>query len=98
MSDTDYHGQEYQEGVEATAAPAAPQAAHDGPVRQGGTGGTFGRVIILGNYGALCASSQTLEFRNITLAQARKLKWDYFGLCHSVMTCYGQGGDVVHEE
>ena len=53
---------------------------------------------MIGNYGALCASSQTREIRDITLAQARKLKWDYFGVCHSVMTCYGQGGDVVHEE
>lgn len=97
MSDTDYHGQEYQEGVEAADAPAAPEAAHDGPVAQGGTG-TFSRVILIGNYGVLCASSQSLEFRNITLAQARKLKWDYFGVCSCVMTCYGQGGDVVHEE
>ncbi len=31
---------------------------------------------------------------NLTLAQARKLKWDYYGLCSCVMTCYGPNGDV----
>jgi len=92
----DYHGQEFHEGVEATEVPPAPAA--DGPIRQGGTGGVFSRVVIIGNYGALCASSHTLTWNNITLAQARKLKWDYYGVCSSVMTCYGPNGDVVHEE
>jgi len=92
----DYHGQEAREGVEAVDAPPAPGG--DGPIRQGGTGGVFSKVVMIGNYGALCGSSQTVTRYNLTLAQARKLKWDYFGVCSCVMTGYGPNGDVVHEE
>ena len=91
----DYQGQEFREGAEAKDAPPAPGT--DGLLRQGGTGGVFSRVVMLGNYGALCGSSQTLTFSNVTEAQARKLKWDYYGVCSCVMTCYGPNGDVILE-
>jgi hypothetical protein len=39
-----------------------------------------------------------LWFRGVTITQARKLKWDYFGVCGAVMTCYDAGGVVRHEE
>ena len=41
---------------------------------------------------------QTLWFRGVTITQARKLKWDYFGVCGAVITCYDAGGVVRYEE
>lgn len=98
--DESYHGQEFVEGQEATGVPQlADQLDADSPARGPGQDiSVYSRVIITGNFGAFCAQSQVLTFYQITLAQARKRKWDYFGLCSSVMTCYDQHGEPVHEE
>lgn len=99
-SDEDYHGQAFVEGHDAAGVPErADQLDADIPVRGPGQDiSVYSRVIITGNYGAFCAQSQVLTFYQITLAQARKRKWDYFGVCSSVMTCYDAHGDPVHEE
>lgn len=96
---SDYHGQEYVEGQDAQGVPAGPggsgeeRLTDDGSIQE-----RYASVVMIGNFGALCAQNQTLEFENITLAQARKLKWDYFGVCGAVMTCYDAQGTVRHEE
>jgi hypothetical protein len=53
---------------------------------------------MIGHYGALCAGNQTLRFNNISLGQARQLRWDNFGVCGAQMTCFDSQGNVVHEE
>ena len=94
----EYHGQEYVEGQEAIEAPPNPKemVLADEAIERGT--GTYAQVTMIGNYGPFCAQPQTLRFSNISLAQAKKLKWDYFGLCGAVMTCFDLQGNVVHEE
>ncbi len=100
--DGKYHGQEYLEGQDAAGVPEqADESDASGEERGPGAGfdiSEYSRVVITGNFGAFCAQNQVLTFHNITLAQARKRKWDYFGMCPSVMTCYDQSGKPVHEE
>lgn len=95
-----YHGQEYVEGQDASDVPPNEDGAIDAQVaRAPGTDiSVYSRVVITGNYGLLCAQNQVVQYYNITLAQARKRKWDYFGVCPSVMTCYDAHGKPVHEE
>lgn len=96
---SDYHGQEYVEGQDAQDVPDDPSGSgaerftDDGTIQE-----RYAQVTLIGNYGALCAQRQTLRYKGITLAQARKLKWDYFGLCGAVMTCFDENGVVRHEE
>lgn len=98
--DGKYHGQEYIEGREASDVPtmagdASVEALDRAPGEQIEE---YLRVIITGNYGFACAQQQVLTYHNITLAQARKRKWDYFGVCPSTMTCYNKHNEPVHEE
>ncbi|HVF57511.1 MAG TPA: hypothetical protein VM934_15255 [Pyrinomonadaceae bacterium] len=97
----DYSGQEYVEGQEARDVPPMPgesgkQALSDTRIKQGA--GSYAKVTMIGHYGGFCAQKQTLSFRDVTLKQARQLKWDYYGNCSVTMTCYDSQGNVVHEE
>jgi len=99
----DWHGQEYVEGKDAEKAPPKPHAAPSasGLLRDPGPGDeiqVYSHVEIQGNYGMLCADQQHITLRSVTLAQAQKAKWDYFGLCSSQMTCYDENGKPVHQE
>ena len=99
-----YYGQEHVEGREAQDVPDQPEA--DAP--EGDRGGhfpgpppnipEFSRVVISGSYGLGCGGKQTLQYFNITLAQARQRKWDFFGFCSNTMTCYDMHGHPVWEE
>ena len=96
---SDYHGQEYVEGQDAQGVPPGPGGSGEERLTDDGTiPERFARVVMIGNYGIGCANPQTLRYNGVTLAQARKLKWDYYGLCGAVMTCYDADGVVRHEE
>lgn len=98
--DGGYHGQEFVEGQDASDVPSINGNAIDA-LNERGPGSdisVYSRVVITGNYGLLCAQNQVVQYYDITLAQARKRKWDYFGVCPSVMTCYDTHGKPVHEE
>jgi hypothetical protein len=99
----DYHGQEYVAGQAARDVPAKPGGndGDSGMLRDPGPGNdiqVYSRVEIQGNYGAFCAQHQTTHLHDVTLEQARKVKWDYYGVCSSQMTCYDQSGKPVHQE
>ena len=100
--DGDYHGQEFVADQEPSEAPGQPAEADAidalGHAPLGGPIAEFSRVVISGSYGAFCAQKQVLEYFDITLAQARRRKWDYFGVCGSTMTCYDSDNNPVHEE
>ncbi len=95
-----YHGQPFIAGQEAHGVPAVDGDPGEALTERGpGTDiSVYSRVVITGNYGLLCAQTQEVQYYDITLAQARKRKWDYFGVCPSVMTCYDSHGKPVHEE
>ena len=96
-----YHGQEYVEGEEAERAPPRPAMSASGLLGDPDPGEeiqVYSHVELQGNYGALCADRQHITLRGVTLAQAQKAKWDYFGLCPSQMTCYDENGKPVHQE
>ena len=92
-----HHGRENAEAkMEDAAAPSA--ALKERPsILPGGTG-TYAQVTMIGHYGALCAGNQMLRFKNVSLAQARQLRWDNFGVCGAQITCFDSQGNVVHEE
>jgi len=92
----DYRGQKHVEGQSAVSAPPAPLAALAAGIPAGT--GTYAQVTMIGHYGLACAQDQTLRFRNVSLAQARQIKWDNFGVCGAQMTCFDNQGNVVHEE
>lgn len=92
---TGYGGREYREGQSAQDVPPAPQSDAES-LRDGA--GSYARVRLIGHCGAGCARRQTLDFQNVMLAQARQLRWDYYGLCGAQMTCYDRAINGVHEE
>jgi hypothetical protein len=95
-----YHGQAYVEGEQAKDAPDQ-EGTRGGLLRDPGPGqdiSVYSHVEMQGNFGFGCTQQQHITLRSVTLAQAQKAKWDYFGLCPSQMTCYDENGKPVHEE
>ena len=94
----DYHGQEFIDGQPPADVPAMEESkSNSDSMRPQGTG-AYSKVVMIGNYGFGCSQQQTLRFANVSLAQARKLKWDYYGVCGAQMSCYDESGNIVHEE
>ncbi|MBI2909916.1 MAG: hypothetical protein HYX92_19935 [Chloroflexi bacterium] len=93
----DYHGQKHQLEKGAEQVPPRPAEVSATDAGTWGTG-SYAHVRMIGHYGLLCVEKQTLDFHRVTLAQARQLRWDYYGVCGAQMTCYDAQGNVVHEE
>jgi len=92
-----HHGRENAEANVADAAPPSAALKERTSTAPAGTG-LYAQVTMIGHYGALCAGNQTLRFKNVSLAQARQLRWDNFGVCGAQITCFDSQGNVVYEE
>ena len=55
----------------------------------------FPKVVMTGRHGLACAEFQELTFHGLTQAQIGQYKWNYFGVCGAVVTCYDAAGQVV---
>ncbi len=89
MSEEIHRGRKFAEGDRVDERAPSP------PSMLGGGVAVYAKVVMTGRHGLACSQFQELTFNGLTPAQVDSYKWNYFGVCGAVVTCYDQSGNVI---